>query len=126
MPGAVRAMVTVLTMELPDPLALLADTFGPGGGGALVWAPGRVNLIGEHIDYHGLPVLPMALRRCVRVTYRPREDRRIVAQSASYGRREFEWSESLTPVAAGDWENYLRAAAQAIGGKWGRMRGVDA
>jgi galactokinase len=91
-----------------------------------VWAPGRVNLIGEHIDYHGLPVLPMALRRCVQVTYGPRADRRIVAESASYGRREFEWSEHLTPVAAGDWENYLRAAAQAIGGKWGVMRGVTA
>jgi len=91
-----------------------------------VWAPGRVNLIGEHIDYHGLAVLPMALRRCVRVTYRPRADRRIVAESASYGRREFEWSDGLTPIAAGDWGNYLRAAAQAIGGKWGAMKGLDA
>ena len=80
-----------------------------------VWAPGRVNLIGEHIDYHGLPVLPMALQRRVQVRFRPRTDRRIVAESASYGRREFEWSERLTPVAAGDWENYLRAAAQAVG-----------
>jgi galactokinase len=85
-----------------------------------------VNLIGEHIDYHGLAVLPMALRRCVKVTYRPREDRRIVATSISYGRREFEWSEGLTPVAAGDWENYLRAAARAVGGKWGAMKGLDA
>lgn len=68
----------------------------------------------------------MALRRRVQVTYRPRADRRIVAQSAPYGRREFEWSEGLSPVAAGDWENYLRAAAQAVGCKWGVLRGVDA
>ena len=91
-----------------------------------VWAPGRVNLIGEHIDYHGLPVLPMALQRRVRVRFRPRTDRRIVAESPAYGRREFEWSERLTPVAAGDWENYLRAAAQAVGSKWGVLRGVNA
>jgi galactokinase len=90
-----------------------------------VWAPGRVNLIGEHIDYHALPVLPMALRRRVHVQFRPRADRRIVAESAAYRRREFEWVESLKPVAAGDWENYLRAAAKAVGGRWGVMRGVD-
>jgi galactokinase len=70
-----------------------------------------VNLIGEHIDYHGLPVLPMALRRGVRVEFEARADRRIRAVSAGYGAREFEWAEHLVPVAPGDWENYLRAAA---------------
>ena len=91
-----------------------------------MWAPGRVNLIGEHIDYHGLAVLPMALERRVEVKFRPQADRRIVARSTSYGRREFAWSQPLTPVAAGDWENYLRAAAQAIAGKWGALDGIDA
>src|SRR5664280_499716 len=93
---------------------------------SMVWAPGRVNLIGEHIDYHGLAVLPMALYRRVQVTYRLRTDRHIRATSPVYLPRAFEWSAELTPVAAGDWENYLRAAARAIGSKWGVLRGVDA
>lgn len=80
----------------------------------VVRAPGRVNLIGEHIDYHGFPVLPMALRRAVRVEFRPRRDRLIRASSAGYGTREFEWTRDLQPVARGDWENYLRAAARLI------------
>ena len=91
-----------------------------------VWAPGRVNLIGEHIDYHGLAVLPMALPRRVRISYRPRHDHRIRVASDSYGQREFDWIANLTPVSSGDWENYLRAAAQAVAGKWGVLRGVDA
>jgi len=80
----------------------------------VVAAPGRVNLIGEHIDYHGLPVLPMALRRAIRVAFRPRRDRMIRAVSSGYGTREFEWTRDLQPVAAGDWENYLRAAARLV------------
>ena len=104
----------------------LRQSFGPGGNIMLVTAPGRVNLIGEHIDYHGLPVLPIALDRRIRIAFRARPDRRIRALSSGYEAREFEWSRDLVPAAAGDWENYLRAAAQAIGRKWGTGRGVDA
>ena len=92
----------------------------------MISAPGRVNLIGEHIDYHGLPVLPMALRRAIRVRFTPRADHRIHAVSAPFGERSFECTPSLSTVARGDWENYLRAAAQAIAGKWGVMNGIDA
>src|ERR1019366_3522854 len=92
----------------------------------MVSAPGRVNLIGEHIDYHGLPVLPMALRRSIRVHFQARTDSQIRVTSGAYWRREFAWTPGLTPVARGDWENYLRAAAQAIAGKWGVMNGIDA
>jgi galactokinase len=92
----------------------------------MISAPGRVNLIGEHIDYHGLAVLPMALRRSIRVHFQARADGRICVTSGAYGHREFVWTAGLTPVARGDWENYLRAAAQAIAGKWGVMNGMDA
>ena len=92
----------------------------------MVSAPGRVNLIGEHIDYHGLPVLPIALKRSIRVQFAARSDRHITAESGSYGARRFEWNASLTRVANGDWENYLRAAAQTVGGRWGVLNGIDA
>ena len=88
--------------------------------------PGRANLIGEHIDYHGLPVLPIALRRAIRVRFTPREDAQIRAVSGEYGARQFEWTAGLQPVSRGDWENYLRAAAQTVSSRWGLGRGIDA
>jgi galactokinase len=113
---------------VPDPRQQLVQAFGPGAAETwVVAAPGRVNLIGEHIDYHGLPVLPIAIRRRIRVAFRARTDRRIRAVSTpEYGLREFEWTPQLAPTAPGDWENYLRAAAQAVARKWGAGAGVDA
>ena len=113
--------------EVPDARKLLRNTFGAGGESWLVSAPGRVNLIGEHIDYHSLPVFPIAMRRRVQVAFQPRTDRHIRAVSAgSYGTREFEWTPDLQPAPPGDWENYLRAAAETVGRKWGIGYGVDA
>ncbi|HEY6109799.1 MAG TPA: galactokinase family protein, partial [Gemmatimonadales bacterium] len=41
-------------------IALFHRTFG-GSPGNVASAPGRVNLLGEHTDYNGGPVLPMAI-----------------------------------------------------------------
>ena len=38
-----------------------------------VWAPGRVNLIGEHTDYSGGLVLPVAIQYGIRLAAAPAE-----------------------------------------------------
>src|SRR5256886_15797883 len=94
----------------------------------LVRAPGRVNLMGEHIDYCGLPVLPMALSRGVRVAFERRADRgtRLVNADARFAPGFFTIDASIPPAPAGDWSNYARAAAQALAQRFPDLRGVDA
>lgn len=80
--------------------------------------PGRVNLIGEHIDYHLLPVLPMAIQQRVSAEFLFCNSPAIHVESAGWGVREFRLGEPLSPSPAGDWANYLKAAVQAALTKW--------
>jgi galactokinase len=119
--------VVQLMLYLSDPVELLQNRFGGGVGTITVSVPGRVNLIGEHIDYHNLPVFPMAIQRRILIAIRPRPGRQIrVTSSGGYGDRTFEWLPRLAPSAAGDWINYVKAAAQAVGDRWGVLDGIDA
>ena len=91
-------------------------------------APGRVNLIGEHIDYCGLPVFPMAIGRSVRMTFQPRANRetRLTNRDPRFAPSDFTLSDSIPPAPAGDWSNYARAAGQTLAQRFPDLLGVDA
>ncbi len=93
-----------------------------------VRAPGRVNLIGEHIDYAGMPVLPISIDREVTLWLRPRTDSvvRIESTAPAYEGREFEAGAHIDPGPSGDWGNYVRAAVQGVVQRYGATTGWDA
>lgn len=97
-------------------LATFRRLYGAAGPLRFASAPGRVNLIGEHIDYAGLPVLPMALEQAVGVLFRPREGERVRVATTEPGTVEADFPAGVVVPAAetGDWSNYVRAAVQAV------------
>ena len=86
-------------------------------------APGRVNLIGEHVDYNDGFVLPMAIDRGVVVAFAPRSDRVVRAHAAAFGETRELAADAAASDARSGWLAYLagvvlamRRAGVAVGG----------
>ncbi len=96
------------------------------GRAAMVRAPGRVNLIGEHTDYNGGYVLPVAIERETVMAGATRDDRtvRVAALDldcmASFGLDSLERS-------TGDesWVNYIKGVAAVLESQGRRLCGMD-
>ncbi|MFN8528302.1 MAG: galactokinase [Anaerolineae bacterium] len=80
---------------------------------AVIRAPGRVNLIGEHTDYNDGFVMPMAIDRAVWIALRPRQDPYMVVYSIDY--RELA-EVSLLEMVKGSpsWSEYMKGVAWAM------------
>jgi N-acetylgalactosamine kinase len=110
-------------VSAPGRAAALLASLGGTGPAILARAPGRVNLVGEHTDYNGLPVLPFAIERDVLVAARARRDAVVDVANVDPGfpPRRFRLRAPIPPLPPGDWGNYVQAAAQALLGAGTRV-----
>src|SRR5512136_3193290 len=80
--------------------------------GAIVRAPGRVNLIGEHTDYNDGFVLPMAIDRAIWIALRPRDDGHVRVYSLDFD-QTIEFALNDLQKDSG-WAEYIKGMAWAL------------
>ena len=80
---------------------------------AVVRAPGRVNLIGEHTDYNDGFVLPMAIDRATWIALRPRKDARVSLFSCNHN-EAVEFDLAKIAKQPEHWGEYPKGVAWAL------------
>jgi galactokinase len=96
-----------------------------GREGRVSFAPGRINLIGEHTDYSAGFVLPAALALGTWTVAAPREDDKVRVLSEGQGEIEL-LPLSVAPGAARKrWSDYVAGVTWALQQAGAKLRGAD-
>ena len=110
--------------EIEKRRAEFTERFGVGEKADLYFAPGRVNLIGEHTDYNGGLVLPMAIEQGTYLLIRQSPSPPARVYSANTGEEA-----CLDPnriERRGDWADYARGVLLLLRGACGEIPPFEA
>lgn len=118
----------VLAADPEEHLAAVSAAFSAATGRSPdgVWAaPGRVNLVGEHLDYNGGPVLPFALEHRGLVAVGLRGDEGFVVRSAQDDAVWTGGPADLVPGQVPGWAGYVAGVLWALREAGARVPGLD-
>src|SRR5262245_58308550 len=95
-----------LAEHLHDHRKRFLEHFADARGVRLFFSPGRVNLMGAHLDHNGGPVMPTAIDRGTFIAVRSRSDDLLcLASTLERERLEVHLAE-LPEKARGQWYDY--------------------
>ena len=100
-------------------LQKFGELHGNTEGVSVYFAPGRVNMIGEHTDYNGGHVFPCALTIGTYMAVRKREDRKLTFYSMNFEDLGILESsiDNIQPEESAGWTNYPKGVIWAFQGK---------
>jgi galactokinase len=87
--------------------------------------PGRVNLIGEHLDYNGGPVLPMAIDCSLTIKVRAREDGVVNVWSDLPDSGKVSFRTGVQPGEVDGWATYAAGIVWSLVDAGHRFGGAD-
>ncbi|MCW2799006.1 MAG: galK [Aeromicrobium sp.] len=87
--------------------------------------PGRVNLIGEHLDYNGGPVLPMAIDRSLTIKVRPRDDSIVNVWTDRPASTKATFPTTVQPGDVDDWAAYAAGTVWSLAESGHPFPGAD-
>ncbi len=93
-------------------------------GRVVAFAPGRVNLIGEHTDYNDGLSLPFAIEQGVRVAARPGDGDRVVVRASDHGEQD-SFALSGDSRRRGGWGDFVRGTLGELTAAGVRLRGAE-
>jgi galactokinase len=99
---------------MADPGARYREIFGRSGAVRVVRGPGRVNLIGEHTDYNGGFVMPMALEAAVRLALVPHDEPKVALWSEQFAERAEFGLGAAAPAEVPHWLRYPMKVAEVL------------
>jgi galactokinase len=102
---------------------LFTQHFGDDSQAFTVRAPGRVNLIGEHVDYNDGFVLPMAISLETILRIRPREDQTVKLLAVDLGDEKQFSLDNITKE--NNWADYVKGVAVELQKLGVQLRGFE-
>jgi len=100
--------------------------YGNGNELNFYFSPGRVNLIGEHIDYNGGSVFPGALTLGIMAATRKRNDNKIRFSSLNHpGTFEIDLNDAINFDPKRKWSNYPAGVVSMLKNEGHQLSGAD-
>ncbi|MCP4135026.1 MAG: galactokinase [bacterium] len=111
---------------IKEKIILFKEIYGEQGNIDIFFSPGRVNLIGEHLDYNGGAVFPAAISLGIYAFVRYRDDRIVRMRSQTMpGEAEYDLKQDIVHDGTSGWWNYPAGVLKFLKEDGKELTGAD-